>query len=639
MYEMTSQAETTSPDTDDPWAIYAPKQQNLCADIEEAAKSKIVNEIKEGLAEDKDSRSEWFSEYRKYMDLVTKIPAETKDFPFKGASNAVVPIMQQAADNFADAASKAVFRGDVVSVKVEGPDEGGEKAARAERVRRFLTHQIESGRYEDDTDAMLSALPLACTVLRKTYWEGEEPKEYFLLPDDFEVSAAVRNLEEAPRITEYRTVQVREIEERIRAGLWERWDFNAETNEHKFTEQHFWFDLDEDGYPEPYCGIVHDDTSTLVRLYANFGVDDVLVDPESGEVMRINPLLLYEAFRFLPSLDGTFYGRGLPHTMGAINRTVNSLVRQLIDAATFQNGPPVMAYRKEAKVRGRKITFQLGKVNVTDIPPDAFYTPPIPQPSVVTLNLLSSMVDSAREIGGLSNVMADLPANMPATTSLAYVEQGSKAFTAQFKRLWRSLSRELNKRMDLNRRYLDDVLEDYMALNDVTPDVALADFQDDLDISPTADPEEATDMQMMARANALLSFRGQGLNDQEITRRALEAMRIPDIDALAPEDTGPPIQVLMIRAQLEMARSKLDAELNKMEAETTLKYAQAAHEISQAEAEEQGRQLDQHLAVVREIRANAMAEIDAMGKMINEQGTVGRMAPGQGDQGIPQFNI
>lgn len=641
MTDVMSFPDETDSQATEPWVIYAPRFQNLVDELDENEKREIVNEIEEGRAEDEESRSEWFDVYRECMDELTNTQSDTKDFPFQGASNAIVPIMQQAADNFADTASKAVFRGDVVSAKIEGPDQEGQKAARAERVRQHLSWQIKQGNYEDDTDAMLAALPIARTILRKTYWDVTQgrPAEYFLLPDDFVVNAGVRNLDEAPRVTEFKVHRVREIEEKIREGTWSRWDFDADTDEHNFVEQHFWHDLDDDGYPEPYCGIVHEETHTLVRLYARFSMDDVLVSDEM-EVVKIRPIHAYERFQFLPALDGTFYGRGFPDTLGAINRIVNSLVRQLIDAATFQNGPPVMAFRgagKGIKTRGRKISFQLGKVNVTDIPPEAFYTPPIPQPSVVTLQLLQAFVENAREIGGLGNMMTDVPANMPATTALAYVEQGVKPFTAQFKRLWRSLSRELKHRFDLNRRYVEDIRKEYADLNEM--DAAAEDYADNINITPTSDPEEATDMQTIARANALLAFRDQGMNDQEINRRALEALKVPDIKALEPVEQGPSIPVLMMRAQLEMARAKLDAELRKMEAETALKFAQATHEIAQAEGEEDGRQLDQYLAVVREVRANTMAELDAMQGMMNEQVGMGGMEGGPGNQSLPSSTV
>jgi hypothetical protein len=42
-----------------------------------------------------------------------------------------------------------------------------------------------------------------------------------------------------------------------------------------FLEQHNYFDLDNDGYPEPYIAVVHKATNKLIKLVKRFNEKDV----------------------------------------------------------------------------------------------------------------------------------------------------------------------------------------------------------------------------------------------------------------------------------------------------------------------------------------------------------------------------
>jgi chaperonin GroES len=68
-----------------------------------------------------------------------------------------------------------------------------------------------------------------------------------------------------------------------------------------------------------------------------------------------------------------------------------------------------------------------------------------------------------------------VPANQPATTTLALIDQGLKVFTAIYKRLHRSLKQEFKKIYRLNALFLDP--EVYFRFQDVPVQVLLADYQ------------------------------------------------------------------------------------------------------------------------------------------------------------------
>jgi hypothetical protein len=104
----------------------------------------------------------------------------------------------------------------------------------------------------------------------------------------------------------------------------------------------------------------------------------------------------------------------------------------------------------------------------------------------------------------------------------------------------------------------------------------------------------------MAKAEVLAGMRGQGLNDQEIAKRMLEALDIPDVGKLleVPEPQPPfevtvemeKIKIEWMKLQLEMA--KFAAEQGLTEAEIFKTMASAIESVAKAEAAEAGPQLD-----------------------------------------------
>ena len=78
------------------------------------------------------------------------------------------------------------------------------------------------------------------------------------------------------------------------------------------------------------------------------------------------------------------------------------------------------------------------------------------EPSGVLLQLLSLLINYTNRISGSSDMMAgENPGqNTPAQTSQTMVEQGTKIYSAIFKRIWRSMREEFKKLYVLNSIYL-----------------------------------------------------------------------------------------------------------------------------------------------------------------------------------------
>ena len=169
----------------------------------------------------------------------------------------------------------------------------GAKRAKADRVAAHMSYQLlqQMEEWEEDTDVLLHHLPIIGCAFRKV-WRSEElgrNKAEMVPAMNLVVNNKVRNLEEAPRITHEIFLYPQEIEERKRTGTFLNIELDAPTSSadidaddvdapHCFLEQHRFLDLDEDGYREPYIVTVHKDSCKVVRIVANYRVEDIKDD-------------------------------------------------------------------------------------------------------------------------------------------------------------------------------------------------------------------------------------------------------------------------------------------------------------------------------------------------------------------------
>jgi hypothetical protein len=158
-------------------------------------------------------------------------------------------------------------------------------------------------------------------------------------------------------------------------------------------------------------------------------------------------------------------------------------------------------------------------------------------------------------------------------------------FTGIIGRILRSVSTEGQALYNLNSRYMDE--QEYVRIGDDEGYVMRADFNPEAsNIAAVADAAVVTDMQRMARAEALMQFRGDPLVSQPmILQRYFEAAGI-DPNGLVQEPQPDPMQIETMKAQLE----KLLADIEKARASAAKDTAGAVKTM--AEVDQQDRKLD-----------------------------------------------
>lgn len=564
---------------------------NIAGELEQNEIDLIASKVIESYKIDLDSRTTWDNTHKEIMEIA-KLAIKKKTYAGETVASVKYPIITNSAIQFAARAYPEIIKGtEVVKPKIIGEDSEGEKAKRGKRVCEHMSYQLlnEMPDWEDGVDQLLFTLPVVGCAFKKTYYSGVESQNIseMVFPSDLVVHYNAISLEKASRITHVIELTSNEIVERIRTGVYLDFDIDelgqpvsadAETQDedtpHKFLEQHRWYDLDEDGYQEPYIVTVHEATQKLVRISARYELSGI-VQNDKGEIVRIIPVHYFTRFLFMPSPDGGFYGMGFGSLLHSINSSANTVLNQLLDSGTLSNRQSGFLGIGIRLGRGVSMKFKAGEWKPVQTTGDDLRKNIVPlpthEPSSVLFQLLGLLIDTGKELSGITEVLSGKSpgSNVPAETTLALIEQGLQVYSAIHKRIHRSLYREFQKIRRLNVLHLDDM--QYMNILDDPEAVAGEDYiAADHDIIPVSDPNATTNMQRIMKAKALLELRGQGLNDEEINRRYLKALQIEDIDELFPKEQAPdPILELDIQGK-QAEIEKTVAEQGKVAAETEL---------------------------------------------------------------------
>jgi chaperonin GroES len=460
----------------------------------------------------------------------------------------------------------------------------GAKSARAQRVRDYMNAQIfyRMDDWEADTDMLLMQLPIVGCAFRKVYYDGRDRKNCaklvsamnLVVPDD------TKDLKTARRISEILPPAAPfEILEGIRSGYYRAADFVIGEEftgaPRQLIEQHCRYDIDGDGYPEPYVVTVDHESRQVLRVVANYDADGIRRS-EDGALLLIEPRHYYVKYGFFPHPEGKFYDLGLGHLLNQIGDVVDTILNQMIDAGTAQvagGGFIGSGVRLQGAGRTSTIRMQPGEWKTVNVPGDhlrnAMVERTFPSPSAVMLNVLEMLLGAAQDLSSIKDVLTgDASNNGQVGTTLALIEQGLQMFTAIYKRVYRGLKEEFQLLFENIGRHADEATaQDYMEiLDDPRADFA-ADFNSqDMDIRPVSDPTSVTRMQKMARAQFLGQFlSAPGVNPQAIYKRMWEAADVEDAEELLAEPSGPDPKM-----QSEVARNMAAAERDTAQAQSSI---------------------------------------------------------------------
>lgn len=352
-------------------------------------------------------------------------------------------------------------------------------------------------------------------------------------------------------------------------------------------------------------------------------------DQTEPRVLAIEALEHYTKYGFIPSPDGGFYDLGLGALLGPVNDSVNTLINQLIDSGTLQNGSQGFI-GKGARIQGGEVRFrpfEWKRVNVAgQTLRDSLVPLPINQPSNVLFQLLSLLITYGEKISSVNEAMSgnNPGQNTPAYNMQAMLEQGLQVFNGIFKRMYRSFRKELRKLYVLNRIYLNPI--EYFETLDGRFEALQNDYQaDEKDVVPAADPNAFSNMQNMVKAQFLASRAATtgGYNTAAVERRLLEAMDIPDPQEVYPLDEkgqpviqpprNPELDIQIAEEQRRTLESQTRMQIQAAQADSAIAVDESVILLNIEKAKQTGAQieLDKFEAITNRLKAHS----DAMKKL------------------------
>lgn len=305
-------------------------------------------------------------------------------------------------------------------------------------------------------------------------------------------------------------------------------------------EQQFYLDIDDTGDFKPYLGTIDLSTGKLLRLTIDWEADMNGMPKFDYEQIQY-----YTHYKFMENPDG-FYGFGLGAKIGDLNSAVNIGTRQMLDAGTLANDGNNSGYISNRLCFDgeEEVTLTLGKLKkVPDTTGDlknGIMMMQFPGPSEAQFKLIENLDQRAQRMAGTTEATTgDIQKNQQPTTVLAMIEQGLEMFSSVQMGLADDFGDELTKIYKINQKHLPVI--EYFTVNEAPEAITRADYQDDMLIHPVFDPKFATQMQKMARVQAVEQIvmskpvlAANPMVQLTLARRQLEAIDADNIDELVP---------------------------------------------------------------------------------------------------------
>ena len=539
---------------------------NLAEEIDARELSAKGAELVSFYENDEAARDEWKTRYKaglKTLDPDGGLDEGEDERATRGLSIVVHPLIAEAATQFNAKAIAELYPsgGPIKTVIIGQPDEEIEEQGR--RVREFMNYQItqEQVEYFPDLDSMLFHLPLVGQTFKKVWWNPNLDRQCsdFVKAEDFCVAPESKDLYTSPRYTHIIRMPKNEYNRYVSNGYYLQTTDDGsddldpadsvigeiegvdeyDTSDDMITllEMHVYdlFDgidgeeMDEDDQDDnavalPYCITIDYDNQKIVSVRRNWREDDELKKRRDWFV----------SYKFLPGLG--FYGFGLYHMIGGLGKAATGSLRALLDSAAFANMQG--GFKLRGRVTGGDLQVSPGEFVDLDSTVDdvtkAIMPLPFKEPSGSLFNLLGFMVDAGQRFASTADLnVGDVNPNAPVGSTVALIEQGSKAFSAIHKRLHYAQGQEFKMLAALNAENLPE--EFTFSRAGAAETIYAADFDDRIDIVPVSDPNIFSTAQRIAQAQAVLQMAQAApqLHDMYAAyKRMYEAIRVQNIDEI-----------------------------------------------------------------------------------------------------------
>lgn len=590
-------------------------KMNIADDLDEDVLKAIGSRVKRQYEEDLTSMTDWLDAVKNGIDLMRQ-EYHTRSTPWEGASNYKDPILTEASLRFGDKATLELLKNkNLLAVQAIGRDKDGKKKDRMKRVSEVMNYQINyaMGGWRRDQSRLFYQLPNVGTAFKKVVFDLLEDKceSIVITYPDFVVNQATKSMSDCRSFSQVMQFSRNAIEERVRSGKWldiemfedesseyeegvdrkgdkfsneEQKVINSFDNPEKFIEQQCFYDLDGDGYEEPYVITVHDQSGKVVRIVARFDENSIMVkynekvmslpkamrlteqdvvkgfggdgmmsflglakpkiNKEDFEIVRVIPFQNVTKYGFIPAPDGTFLDLGYAHVLGAMTQAINATTNQLTDRGTLNNvGGGILS--KEFRKENGVTRLKMGQYVKTDVPAEklakGIFPNPTQEPSQALLALNQQMSNRAQTFLAVADLSGQIQASTAPTTALAIIQEGMTATNALFKRIIDSQTEEFQVLYRINKTTFNpDLYKDILDDPEADP---IADFDSDMvEIIPSASAEMSSRVQRIQTAALELEqvpmVLQSGGNPVPIIKGFFEAIGSDLLDQIYPEESS-----------------------------------------------------------------------------------------------------
>ena len=413
-----------------------------------------------------------------------------------------------------------------------------------------MNYQItqEMPEYFPDLDQMLFHLPLVGQTFKKVWWDANMDRQcsQFVKAEDFVVAPESKDLHTSPRYTHVIQMSRNDYNKYVQSGFYMATDYassdidpsgdtigqiegvdeldDSEDDTVTLLEMHVYeifddindveYDEDEVKVAIPYVVTIDYNNSNIVSIRRNWDENDERMERRDWFV----------SYKFLPGLG--FYGFGLYHLIGGLGKAATGSLRALLDSAAFANMQG--GFKLRGRVSGGEVQVNPGEFVDLDATVDdvnkAIMPLPFKEPSGSLFNLLGFIVQAGQRFASTADLnVGDVNPNAPVGSTVALIEQGSKAFSAIHKRLHYSQGQEFKLLAELNAENLPESFT--FSLSGSSEQIFAADFNDRIDILPVSDPNIFSSTQRIAQAQAILQLAHQHLNFMICTKHINVCMK------------------------------------------------------------------------------------------------------------------
>lgn len=614
--------------------------ENLALLLDDVALNSIAEEVIPGVESDELTRTEWYSQYRKGIDLLGLKVEEVKQGSTgqRDPSRAGDTTLMEAMIKYeAGAEAELLPASGPVKVPTVGKVSGDEEAkakAFQDDMNYYLTEVATE--YYADTPQMLMQQAFCGIGYKKVYRcpIRRRPVSESVLPTDLIVSEEATDLNNALRVThriemtlpvlrrmqmvgQYRDVDLgppsgmtMDVADSVRRKIRESEGISVQAlgrpqdQPHEIWETDVYLDADVHGVEGKY---ERDAPRYLPLPYK------VTLDRNSRKVLGVwrnwkdgDPLYLkrnmFVKYGLVPGLG--YHNWGFLQLLGNQTRAIRAILRLLIAAGMFSNFPGGIK-AKNARAVTNEIAPAPGEFVDVDLPQGAdinkmFMPMPYKPPDAVLVQLMEIVKQDAMRLGGTVQLeVGEGRTNVPVGTILAMIEQQIQVMAGVHKRNHRAQKEEFRKLRDL---FAEDPKSFSLLVRERPRDADVpykmwekADEFADLNIVPASDPNVPSHVHKLLMGNVLLLLAQQApafFDMRAVLANAVTAIGADPSEFLTREDQpqppappDPKVVAATIKQQTDQQKGMVDAAT--AQARIQVEREKLAVEAAKAAAENQ----------------------------------------------------